>query len=810
MMKEINYVRRFEQVSLKDVALVGGKNASLGELTQALTSEGINVPEGFAITSEAYQCLLKEGKIEEKLRQALNGLDKNNIDDLRSRAQTARDLIKSAGIPKEVAEQIKAAYRELVRTYGDRKDVAVRSSATAEDLPEASFAGQQESFLNISGEGALLEACLNCFASLFTDRAIVYRLDNHFDHLAVRLSIGVQRMVRSDLASAGVIFTLDPETGHRNVVLITSAYGLGESVVSGRVDPDEFLVFKPTLKTSSRPIIRTKCGAKQTCMIYSGHGTRTTKTIPVAEAQAATYSLSDEDVLQLAKWACQIESHYSKIYGHDTPMDVEWAKDGQSGELFIVQARPETVESQKSPDTITTYRLEESGTCILKGRSIGDRIASGKARVVTSPADLSSFQDGEVLVAEMTDPDWEPVMKRAGAIVTNRGGRTCHAAIVSRELGVPCVVGTHEATSVLSTGQNVTVSCAGSATGKVYEGTLRYHRDDLKIGNLPLTHTKLMVNAGNPDNALKLSQLPVAGVGLAREEFIIANEVMIHPLALTRFNELKDDNAKREIERLTRGYKRKEMYFVDKLAQGIGTIAAAFYPREVIVRLSDFKTNEYANLLGGQQFEPFEHNPMIGFRGASRYYSDRYRDGFALECQALKMVREEMGLTNVKIMIPFCRTIDEARMVIKEMLKNGLVQHQDGLEIYVMCEVPSNVILIDEFAQIFDGFSIGSNDLTQLMLGVDRDSELLSQLFDERNEAVMRALEQAIKGAHKHGRKIGICGQAPSDYPEIVQFLIDCGIDSISLSEDAVIKTLLMVAHSEQVTQSRETAVSQV
>ncbi|HEY9683014.1 MAG TPA: phosphoenolpyruvate synthase [Oculatellaceae cyanobacterium] len=807
-MNKQSYIRNFEQVGLKDVALVGGKNASLGELTQALTRHGINVPQGFAVTADAYDCLINEGRIEAPLRRLLTGLDKNNIEDLRKRALEARNLIKSAGLPAEVANQIKSAYRELIKLWGDRRDVAVRSSATAEDLPEASFAGQQESFLNVSGEAALLEACLNCFASLFTDRAIVYRLDNNFDHLSVKVSIGVQRMVRSDLASAGVIFTLDPETGHRNVVLITSSYGLGESVVAGRVDPDEFLVFKPTLPSCTRPIIRTKCGAKQTRIVYSGHGTRTTKTVPVAEDESSHYSISEADVIQLAKWACAIENHYSQVYERDTPMDVEWAKDGQSGELFIVQARPETVQSQKSADTVITYRLEQQSKCILKGRSIGDRIAAGKARVVSSPNDLSSFQDGEILVAEMTDPDWEPVMKRASAIVTNRGGRTCHAAIVSRELGVPCVVGTHNATGALTSGQSITVSCAESATGKVYEGILPFHRDEVKINNLPVTHTKLMVNAGNPDSAFKLSQLPVAGVGLAREEFIIANEVMIHPLALTRFDELTDPTARAEIERLTRCYKRKEMYFVEKLAQGIGTIAAAFYPREVIVRLSDFKTNEYANLIGGRQFEPIEDNPMIGFRGASRYYSDRYRDGFALECQALQMVREEMGLVNVKIMIPFCRTVDEAHRVISEMAKHDLIQHQDGLELYVMCELPSNVILIDQFAEIFDGFSIGSNDLTQLMLGVDRDSEILCQLFDERNEAVLRALEQAIKGAHKLGRKIGICGQAPSDYPEIVQFLIDCGIDSLSLSEDAVTKTLLMVARSEQKSDRRETVVS--
>ncbi|MDR3615839.1 MAG: phosphoenolpyruvate synthase [Candidatus Obscuribacterales bacterium] len=792
-----DYIRFFNQINLSDVALVGGKNASLGELTQAMERNGINVPPGFAITSEAYDALLNEGKIKERLYKVLENVDKNNIDSLRTRAQEARDLIKNAGLPPQVAEQIKSAYKQLIDGWEGRCDVAVRSSATAEDLPNASFAGQQESFVNVCGEAQLLDSCLNCFASLFTDRAIVYRIDNGFDHLSVKLSIGVQQMVRSDLASSGVIFTLDPESGFRNVVLVTSAYGLGESVVGGLVDPDEFLVYKPTLDYAFCPIIRTKCGAKQTSIIYDKNSRGTTKTISVPEEQSIRYSLNNTEVVQLARWACAIEKHYSQRYGHDTPMDIEWAKDGQSQELFIVQARPETVQSRKSKDNLISYTLKGTSEVLLKGRSIGEQIGTGTARVISSLEDLSQFEDGDVLVAEMTDPDWEPVMKRAGAIVTSRGGRTCHAAIVSRELGVPCIVGTTNATEALTTGQSVTVCCAEGAVGKVYAGILKYSRDEIVVSGLPLTRTKIMVNSANPEHAFKLSQLPVAGVGLAREEFIIANEVKVHPLALTRFNELKDTDAIKEIERLTRGYASKESYFVHKLAQGIGTIAAAFYPRDVIVRLSDFKTNEYANLIGGRQFEPTEDNPMIGFRGASRYYSELYRDGFALECQALQMVRKEMGLTNLKVMIPFCRTVDEAKHVIAEMESHGLVQHEEGLELYVMCELPSNVLLIDRFAQIFDGFSIGSNDLTQLILGVDRDSEILSDLFDERNEAVLRAIKQAIDGAHLYKRKIGICGQAPSDYPEFTKFLIDCGIDSISLSEDAVIKTLLMVADSE-------------
>jgi pyruvate,water dikinase len=638
---------------------------------------------------------------------------------------------------------------------------------------------------------------LNCFASLFTERAIAYRIDHGFDHMSVKLSIAVQQMIRSDLASAGVIFTLDPESGFKDVILVTSSFGLGESVVSGRVDPDEFVVFKPTLKTHPRPIIRIKCGAKQTRMVYSGHGSRTTQTIPVPENLASQLSLSDPDVLKLANYAVLIEDHYSARYGHPSPMDIEWAKDGLTGELYIVQARPETVQSQKSQDLLVQYTLEDSGTCLLEGRSIGDKIGSGKVRLIATPDQMSVFADGDVLVAEMTDPDWEPVMKRASAIVTNRGGRTCHAAIVSRELGIPCVVGTQDATSILKDDQLVTVSCAQGATGRVYEGKLKFTCEQIAVNEFPKTRTKVMVNVGNPDHAFAISRLPVAGVGLAREEFIIAREVKVHPLALVHFDRIKDPVVKKQIETMTSGYHSKQNYFVRKLAEGISTIAAAFYPREVIVRLSDFKTNEYANLIGGKDFEPQEENPMLGFRGASRYYSDSYRAGFAMECQALKAVREEAGLTNVKIMVPFCRTVEEAKKVIAEMKLNGLAQHENGLEFYMMCELPSNVICIDSFAELFDGFSIGSNDLTQLVLGVDRDSSILSGLFDERNPAVLSAIEQAILGAHRHGKKIGICGQAPSDYPEFVQFLIKNGIDSISLSEDAVIKVLTAVARAE-------------
>lgn len=792
------FVRTFESLTLRDIPLVGGKNASLGELTQSLKSKGLRVPEGFAVTSDAYTELLRANRIESEVRKLARGFKKDNLADFRARAKKIRNLILKAGIPKSVAEEIQAAYRTLIEGWGGRNDVAVRSSATAEDLPNASFAGQQESFLNIRGESELLTACLQCYASLFTDRAIAYRIDNGFEQMDVKLSIGVQRMVRSDLASAGVIFTLDPESGFRNVVLISASYGLGESVVAGKVDPDEFIVFKPTLDSASRPILRMTCGAKQTQIVYAKHGKESTRSIPVSRKQSGQFCLTEAEVLQLARAACQIEKHYTDRSGKDTPMDIEWAKDGESGILYIVQARPETVHSQKPSTSLVSFRLNETGSVLVQGQSIGDRIGSGKVRIITSPKKLSSFMKGEVLVTEMTDPDWEPIMKSASAIVTNKGGRTCHAAIVSRELGIPCVVGAHNATEVLTNGKPVTVSCAEGSTGKVYEGTLKFSSEKIKLKNISQLHTKLMLNVASPESAFALGQLPVAGVGLARQEFIISNQVKIHPLALTRFDQIESKATRDLIERLTRGYATKDLYYVHKLAQGIGTIAGAFFPRDVIVRLSDFKTNEYANLIGGRQFEFDEQNPMIGFRGASRYYSPHFKDGFSLECRALQMVRQEMGLNNIKIMIPFCRTLEEADLVIGEMASHGLIQHKDGLEFYMMCEVPANVLLMDKFAQIFDGFSIGSNDLTQLVLGIDRDSEVLTQLFDERNEAVFRAIEQAINGAHFGRRKIGICGEAPSDFPEVVEFLIAKGIDSISLNEDALAKTIQLVARIER------------
>lgn len=792
------FTRRFEEISLADLPLVGGKNASLGELTRELAAQGVSVPRGFAITVDAYEEILRSGSVRKDLDELLRRDFDGDIKDLNLRAQKARAIIKKAGIPQPVRDEIISAYRELSAFYGSQNlDVAVRSSATAEDLPDASFAGQQESFLNVQGEEAVLESCLNCFASLFTERAISYRQDKGFDQLVVRLSVGVQKMVRSDLASAGVIFTIDTESGFQNSVLITSAYGLGENVVSGRVDPDEFLVFKPTLASGYKPILRRKVGAKQHRLVYACHGTRTTNNLRVPAEEQERLSLSDEEVVKLAEWALKIESHYRLLHGKDIAMDIEWAKDGNDGQLYIVQARPETVYSSRDAQNICSFTLDERSEILLEGRAIGDRIGAGPVRLIRSKEELSYFQQGEVLVADMTDPDWEPVMKRASAIVTNRGGRTCHAAIVSRELGVPCVVGTQNATALLSSGREITVCCAEGAQGKVYDGQLAFTRAQINVDKVPRTRTQIMINLGDPEQAFALSQLPVDGVGLAREEFIIANEVKVHPLALTRFDSLQDENAKNAITALTRTYSDKTRYFVDKLAEGVSTIAAAFFPRPVIVRLSDFKTNEYANLLGGQQFEPKEDNPMIGFRGASRYYSDNYKDGFALECEALKMVRNDMGLTNLKVMVPFCRTIEEAHRVLDEMSKNGLTRGDNGLEVYVMCEIPANVILADEFAALFDGFSIGSNDLTQLVLGVDRDSELVATIFDERNLAVERMIRLAILEAKKAGRKIGICGQAPSDYPEFAKFLVEKGIDSLSLNPDAVLKTIALVAEAE-------------
>jgi pyruvate,water dikinase len=791
------FILWFEQISIDDVPLVGGKNASLGEMYRELAAKGVKVPNGFAITAEAYRHFLESAGIDRRIRDVLASLDTRDIANLRERGQRVRDLILGASLPLELQDAIVRNYDRL-RDGGLPVDVAVRSSATAEDLPDASFAGQQETYLNVRGAQMLLEACRRCFASLFTDRAISYRVDKGFDHLKIALSIGVQQMVRSDLASSGVMFSIDTETGFKNAVLINAAWGLGENVVQGSVNPDEYCVFKPTLRQNFRPILEKRLGNKEFKLIYDVGGGRMTRNVPVPPEERARFALSDDDILTLARWACIIEDHYSAKRGRPTPMDMEWAKDGNTGELFIVQARPETVQSQKTFDTLETYRLRETGPILVRGRSVGEKIGQGTVRVIPSASHLELFRDGEVLVTEKTDPDWEPTMKKAAAIVTNRGGRTCHAAIVSRELGLPALVGTENGTEVLKDGMPVTVSCAEGDNGCVYNGLLSFDVERVDLKNLPRPRTKVMMNVGNPDEAFRLSLIPNDGVGLAREEFIINTYVKIHPVALLNYSTLEDAAVKAEIDRLTAGYDDKPQFFVDKLAEGVAMIAAAFHPRDVIVRLSDFKTNEYANLIGGRKYEPIEENPMLGFRGASRYYDPRYRDAFALECRAMKKVRDEMGLRNVKLMVPFCRTVEEGRRVIGEIQQHGLAQGDHGLEVYVMCEIPSNVILAEEFSDVFDGFSIGSNDLTQLVLGVDRDSEIVAHVFDERNAAVKTMIAKVIQAARSKGRKIGICGQAPSDYPEFAEFLVQQGIDSISLNPDAVLRTTVRILEAEK------------
>ena len=792
------FIKWFADITIDDVPLVGGKNASLGEMVRELASKGVKVPDGFAITAEAFRHFIREAQLDERIRATLADLDTHDMANLSERAHAVRQAILSATLPTDLQTLIEAAYRQLQGSSTVPLDVAVRSSATAEDLPDASFAGQQETYLNVHGTAALLETCKRCFASLFTDRAISYRVDKGFDHFKVALSIGVQRMVRSDLACSGVMFTIDTESGFRDAVMISAAYGLGENVVQGSVTPDEFLVFKPTLKTGHRPVLQKNLGSKEFKLVYDSGGGKMVKNIPVAPADRAKLALTDDEVLKLARWACIVEDHYSAKRGQHAPMDLEWAKDGITGELFIVQARPETVQSRKDLDVLESYVLSKRSTVLTSGRSVGAKIATGRVRVIKSAEFIGQFQEGEVLVTDKTDPDWQPIMKKAAGIITNRGGRTCHAAIVSRELGVPAIVGTELGTEALKDGQMVTVSCAEGDTGLVYEGELPFEVQRTDLKSLGKPRTKVMMNLANPEGAFALSFTPNEGVGLARMEFIISTYIKIHPLALIDFDTLADAKAKAEIEKLTAGYTDKPQFFVDKLAQGVAMIAAAFYPKDVILRLSDFKTNEYANLIGGKAYEPAEENPMLGFRGASRYYHPRYRAGFALECRAVKKVRDEMGLTNLKLMIPFCRTLDEGRQVQAEMEKHGLKRGQDGLEIYVMCEIPANVILAEEFADLFDGFSIGSNDLTQLILGVDRDSEIVAPIFDERNAAVKKMIAQVIATCRAKGRKIGICGQAPSDYPEFAQFLVEQGIDSISLNPDTVLKTTLAVLATEE------------
>jgi len=792
-MTGFKYVRFFEEIGIEDVPLVGGKNASLGEMYQKLTHEGVRVPNGFAITAEGYRHMLREAGALGQLHEAIDKLDPEDVADLARAGKRAREIVYGAGLPKDLADEIVAAYRKLQEEYGDGVSLAVRSSATAEDLPTASFAGQQDTYLNIKGDESLLDACRRCFASLFTDRAIHYRVDQGFDHFDVALSIGVMKMVRSDLASSGVMFSLDTESGFRDVVFITGAYGLGENVVQGAVDPDEFYVFKPTFESGHRAVLRRLIGDKAVKMIFVEGETRvTTRNIPTPKADRERFCLTDEDALELAGYAIAIERHYGR------PMDMEWAKDGIDNLLYLVQARPETVASQRKATSLETYVLDGTGEILTSGRSVGEKIASGNARVIVDVSHLEDFHAGEVLVTDMTTPDWEPVMKTAAAIVTNRGGRTCHAAIIARELGIPAIVGTGDCTTAVPQGAVVTVSCAEGDSGRVYKGEVAFHVQRTEVEGMKRPETDIMINLGNPDLAFKTSFLPNDGVGLARMEFIISESIRAHPMALLHPEKVTDHEAATTIARLLRGYPDGETFFVERLSEGIGTIAAAFWPKPVVVRMSDFKTNEYASLVGGTAFEPDESNPMIGWRGASRYAHPAYVEGFALECKAMKRVREEMGLTNVVLMIPFVRRVEEAEAVLAQMAKLGLTRGDNGLKIYAMCEIPNNVILVDEFAPLFDGYSIGSNDLTQLTLGVDRDSEIVAFDYEERDDGMKEMLRLAVEGCHRNGIHSGICGQAPSDYPEMAEYLVEIGIDSMSLNPDTVLKTTEVVLQLEE------------
>ena len=798
-MARSRYIRWFRELGMKDVPLVGGKTASLGELYNALVPQGLRVPNGFAITSQAYRDAIDQMDTRERLVRLLEGADKCSVADLAARARSARDLIYRATGTKEIRQQVADAYRGLEKEFGRNVAVAVRSSATSEDLPNASFAGQHDSFINVRGEVALFEACRRCFASLFTHRAIVYRSQNGFDHMKVALSVAVMKMVRADRAASGVIFTLDTESGFSDVVLITGSYGLGENIVQGRVDPDEFYVHKPTFQAGHRTVLRHTLGEKQIKMIFApGKSAATTVNRKVPQVLRGRYCLTDSEVLSLADYALLIEKHYSKVMGHPTPMDIEWAKDGLDGKLYIVQARPETVTSRRVGGTIQTFALKVPGVALVSGHAIGERIASGKVRIVKTDRDLQKVQPGEILVADTTTPDWEPVMKRAAGIITNRGGRTCHAAIVAREMGIPAVVGTGDAMQKLRPQAAVTVCCAEGDIGHVYKGAIAYSVTDLKLTDLPRPHVQILVNLGDPDMAFQTAMLPNDGVGLARMEFIINEYIGIHPMALVNLKNVKDAAVRAKIAKMTAAYKKPSDYFVERLSEGVGMIAAAFYPKPVIVRLSDFKTNEYAKLLGGAQFEPAEENPMLGFRGASRYAHPAYAAGFALECRALKRVREDMGLTNLKVMVPFCRREEEAKLVIETMSKHGLKRGENGLEVFVMCEIPNNVIRIDAFAGLFDGFSIGSNDLTQLTLGVDRDSQIVAFDFDERDPGVTEMLRLAVVGAHRNHRHVGICGEAPANYPEIAERLVQLGIDSISVNPSSLVKTFRIVWEAEQ------------
>lgn len=782
---QYKYLRFFKDIAIDDVPQVGGKNASLGEMFRVLTPKGINLPNGYSTTADSYYHFLDSAGIRNEISQVLEGLDVTDVADLQDRGKKVRQIILDAKLPEDFEQEIRDGYQELCDTLGHQDVVvAVRSSATAEDLPNASFAGQQETYLNISGVEHVVESAQKCIASLFTDRAIVYRVENGFDHMQVALAVGVQQMVAVRSEAAGVMFTLDTQSGFRDVVMINSIYGLGENIVQGKVSPDEFLVYKPT-----KAILKRKMGAKKLKMIPGPDST--TQDIEVDDADRFRYSITDEQVKTLAEWGIAIEEHYQK------PMDIEWALDEDFGTLYIVQARPETVQSQRDANCIEEYKLLEEGEVIVKGTSVGSKIASGKAKIIEDLKDISTFNKGDILVTTMTDPDWVPIMKKSAAIVTNRGGRTCHAAIVSRELGIPCVVGTGDATEHIKEGDELTVSCAGGDEGLVYRGLLNFEVNTTDVTDLPRPKTKIMMNIGSPEHALAYSHLPNDGVGLAREEFIIDTHIKIHPLALLKFEELTDEEVRGQIHEHTIGYANKADFFVDKLAEGIALIGAAFAPNDVIVRLSDFKSNEYASLIGGHLFEPDENNPMIGWRGASRYYNENYRAAFELECQAFKRVRDEFGLTNVKAMVPFCRTVEEGKKVIEVMQSTGLKQGENGFEVYMMVEIPSNVILAEQFADIFDGFSIGTNDLTQLTLGVDRDSHIVSHVYDENNEAVKEMVRQTIKVGKEKKIKVGLCGQAPSDSPEFAEFLVKEGIDSMSLAPDTIVKTTIMANELE-------------
>jgi len=792
-MSTSRFVRFFEEFGIDDVPLVGGKNASLGEMFQKLSGQGVRVPHGFAITAQAYRYMLDKAGAWDRLHAELDELDPADVATLARKGKRAREIVYGAGLPDDLAAEILDAYRTLQQEYGEEVSLAVRSSATAEDLPTASFAGQQDSYLNIKGEQSLLDTCRRCFASLFTDRAIHYRLDQGFDHFKVSLSIGVMKMVRSDISSSGVMFSIDTESGFRDAVLVTGAYGLGENVVQGAVDPDEFYVHKPTYLAGHRAVLRRLIGDKAVKMILvEGETKNTTRNIPTPKSDRARFCLTDEDVLELAGYACTIEAHYGR------PMDMEWARDGVDGKLYIVQARPETVASQHSATALESYVLEGRGEVLVEGRSVGEGIASGVAKRIENPKHLSEFKPGEVLVADTTTPDWEPIMKTAAAIITNRGGRTCHASIIARELGIPAVVGTGDATTCVPDGEVVTVSCAEGESGRVYRGAVGFHVDRTEVADLARPRTQIMINLGNPDLAFKTSFLPNDGVGLARMEFIISEYIRVHPLALLHPEKVDDPEARRTIDRLTHDYPDGSDFFVERLSEGIGTIAAAFWPKPVVVRMSDFKTNEYASLIGGAAFEPSESNPMLGFRGASRYAHPAYAEGFALECRAMRRVREQMGLTNVILMLPFVRRIAEADLVLQTMADLGLRRGENGLKVYAMCEIPNNVILIDEFAKRFDGFSIGSNDLTQLTLGVDRDSEIVAFDYDERDEGVKEMIRLAVEGCRRNGIHSGLCGQAPSDYPDMAEFLVRIGIESMSLNPDTVIKTTRQVLQVEK------------